>query len=325
LSQPGAIDGTISPESDDATVVVDLPDGKVKIPRKDVAGVSKLENEAAPVKGTAVVEQARTIKTTHSVLLTNGRKLRGNLHKTPDSEPAKLIVGGLGVLSIPRRQIAADGIKEEEGTIDLPEEKKPEAVPEPKQPTPEEMKAELKREVREELLREMIDQIIEEKVQKASGAQASAEPARDAEPSLSEAQVRAIQTAVHELTRQRTQNRVRAERHLKSLGAAVLSYLDPAANHPFELTRRAVQRIVRDLGDPRGAPFAINALNDPDSFVRELAHEALRKIFPSSIAYSAGAAERARLKAQAEYRALWEETVRARAREAILRDLAAAE
>ncbi len=314
-------DGAVSAESDDRTLVLDLPGGKVRIPKAGIAKTVKAEAPAAP-RATANPEEARTIQTTHRVELVNGRKLQGNLLSTPESEPVKLQVNGLGVLTIPRKSIAPDGIKEAAGSITIPAQPKEAPPPAVKEPTPEEQRAQMKRELRDEILREILDQLIDEKVSAAthgSGLKAfGLEDQRD----LTNDEVLAIQDAVRELGRQRSQNRVRAENRLKEMGSAALPYLEPIASHPFELTRRAVQRIVRDVGSLRGAPIAIEALNDPDGFVRELAHEALEKILPSQIAYGPNASERVRLAAQEGYRVLWDEVVRASTREEILKKLA---
>jgi hypothetical protein len=182
---------------------------------------------------------------------------------------------------------------------------------------------ELKKRLRAEILHELLDQIINEKVGAAATESTShyGVPA-DLQEGLSDEQAAEIEDAVRELGRQRNQNRVRAERHLVDFGSVALPFLDPAAAHPFELTRRAVQRIVRDIGDVRGAPLAMDALNDPDDFVRSLAREALEKVMPSTIEYDYNAPVAARLEAQSQYRALWDEHLRSAARDSILRKLA---
>lgn len=93
------------------------------------------------------------------------------------------------------------------------------------------------------------------------------------EPKL-EAEIRGY---VSELSRQRSQNRVRAEAALKRLGPVTIPYLEEAARHPFALTRRAVIRIVAGTKDARGEKLLRAALKDEDSWVRKLAHEALSR------------------------------------------------
>ena len=82
---------------------------------------------------------------------------------------------------------------------------------------------------------------------------------------------------ISELSRQRSQNRVRAEAALKRLGPVPLPYLEKAARHPFELTRRAIIRIVAETGGPDGADLLRAALSDKDPWVKKLAREALEK------------------------------------------------
>ena len=56
-----------------------------------------------------------------------------------------------------------------------------------------------------------------------------------------------------------------------------LPYLEKAARHPFELTRRAIIRIVAETGGPDGAELLRAALSDKDPWVKKLAREALEK------------------------------------------------
>jgi hypothetical protein len=314
--------GYVSPESDDKTIVLELASGvKMRLPRAG-AEVSKREAPAAR----PAAETGRAIKTTHNVQLANGHKLSGTLIPTPATDPVKLQIGNMGVVTIPRDKIAPNGIEAVEGTLQLPEEPaQPERGQAPRQKpelTPE-LREQLKRELKAELLRELLDQLIGEKIESALGRERAKGMALESvQEGLSNEDILAVQDEVRELSRERTRNRVRAENHLKAIGAAAFPYLTAVAHHPFELTRRAVQRIVRDVGDIRGASLAIDALNDPDDFVRALAYEALQKILPASIRYSPSAGEKERLRAQAEYLAFWEDALRAQAREALLRSLA---
>lgn len=318
----GEIEGVLSPESDDKTIVLETAGGgTVRIPRGEKVEVVKVD--AAPAPAPAPTEG--TIKTTHEVRLLNGGKLSGTLVPTPDTEPLKLRIGSMGTMTIPRSKIAPDGVKEVEGTIVLPRET---PAPAPVEPgtLPDDARTKLKEEIKAEILRELLDEMIERKLDATLGAgqQADTLPfGHDLQTGLTNDEILEIQDAVRELSRQRTQNRVRAERHLKNMGPAVLPYLEAVAGHPFELTRRAVQRIVRDLGDPRGASIAIEALNDPDDFVRSLARDALEVLLPSDIAYDPTASEKRRGMAQNEYRLLWDELLMAQARESVLRGLAA--
>ena len=104
-----------------------------------------------------------------------------------------------------------------------------------------------------------------QEAEEAGGTGAPVDPKLDAE----------IRRYVSELSRQRSQNRVRAEAALKRLGPVTLPYLEKAARHPFALTRRAIIRIVAETGGPEGVKLLRAALKDEDSWVRKLAREAL--------------------------------------------------
>ena len=104
-----------------------------------------------------------------------------------------------------------------------------------------------------------------QEAEEGAGTGAPVDPKLDAE----------IRRYVSELSRQRSQNRVRAEASLKRPGPVTLPYLEKAARHPFALTRRAIIRIVAETGGPEGVKLLRAALKDEDSWVRKLAREAL--------------------------------------------------
>ena len=330
-------EGVLLPESTDKMIVLEIPGpGKVFIARTPETVVKQLEGaEARPMPAAAGNESE--IRTTHRISLKNGRKISGTLVPTSESEPLKLRVGNLGEMRIPRSDVAEKGIEEVQGSIKLPQPAEAEpAAPAaggapPAQPgaqggaqpqapgTPVDREA-MKREIRAEIIRELLDAMIEEKMG-TSLESAILEPAESRIPALTNDEIFEIRDAVTDLGRQRSRNRVRAENTLKMMGPATLPFLAEPAKHPFELTRRAVQRIVRDIGDPAGAPLAIAALNDPDEFVRAHAAEALARILPSEIAYDATADEPERLAARLAYEELFREHARARARDAMAKSI----
>ena len=59
-----------------------------------------------------------------------------------------------------------------------------------------------------------------------------------------------------------------------------------------------MQRIVADVGDLRGVPLAIGALNDPDEIVRELAGQNVITFLGDKIAYRPDASEAERVDAR---------------------------
>ena len=116
-----------------------------------------------------------------------------------------------------------------------------------------------------------------------------------------------IQFLMAELGRQRTRHRVRAERKLIAIGSPALVFLEPLTRHPFELTRRGTQRVVRDINDRAGAPLSIEALTDEDHYVRKLAYESLRKLLPEvEIAYDVDGSVESHIAVRDEYRQAWD-------------------
>lgn len=312
----GTYYGVLSAESTAETIVLEIPGaGKIKI--QNVPGIAIRRSDAmvAGLRPPAGAPAERTIRTTHVVHLANGRKIAGTLVETPASEPVRLDVGAKGYVLIPRAAIGPEGIEAREGAIELGPE--PEAAPPAREGggREDESVEKMKESLRREILEELIDRILEEHLgARVEGASATC----GSEVALSVEEIQWIEQNLYELTRWRTRNRVRAERHLRAVGSAVLPYLERIVAHPFWLTRRAVQRIVRDLGDVRGAPLAIRSLNDEDYYVRAIAHEALKALLPSDIFYNPSGPERQRLAAMAEYRELWDRASKSRVREAIL-------
>jgi hypothetical protein len=322
---PGAIYGTVSSESDDRTLVLAIPDvGKVRIPKDAVASTVKIE---APAEAEAPAEEPREFETTHVVYLKNGRRLTGNLMPGDEGAPVRLLVGNLGVVEVPRHSL--ERIVEEKGTTRLPEPPPPAEATPPEAPpgtaeTPEAQER-LREELRKEILNELLESLLEERLGTAGGRGRTLESAHRSAlvEGLTGEEVLRIQELVKELGRQRNQNRVRAERQLEELGSPVLPFLGAAAHHPLDLTRRAVQRLVRGIGDVRGAPLAIEALEDADVMVRELAHEALETLLPEvRIAFDAEGAPRKRLEAVNAYWEHWAEVLFSETRESVLERLA---
>jgi hypothetical protein len=310
---PGVYYGWIASKPEDTQIVLILPGGgKLTLP-KDQASVEELRQEPEPPKAEAE-GAVKAVPTTHVVHLKNGRKLVGTVVATAESEPLKLRLGNLGVQLLDRKRV--EKVEEAAGSYELPAaeleiEPGREAV-QPRVPVPPEAIEELKKEIRRQILRELLEGIIDEKVEsKIDKAVEKEKTFVDAASfALPEDVILDIQFQVRELGRQRNTNRVRAEAALTRHGAAVLPFLSPAASHPFELTRRAVQRIIADIGDVRASPLAIRALNDEDVFVRRLAHDALVKLLGTAVSYDPQGDERARRAAQEKYEELWESVQR---------------
>jgi len=316
----GVYAGWPKASGDDTTLVLELPGGgELRVPRANIESTTPIDLQAAGL-APAVEPAGGSIPTTHRVTLNNGRVVVGNLLETSADEPIEIRVGDLGILRLERTRVTS--VEKLDGSYELPASAtEPDAVPAPKHEVPPEVIEKLKQELRREILRELLEGIIDEKIDAKldatlHDAQASGALRLPVE-TLPAAAILDAQYQVRELCRQRNTNRVRAESQLKSLGPGVLEYLGPAAKHPLALTRRAVQRIVRDVGDYRGAPIAIDSLDDDDVFVRTLAYEAVRKVLGASLPYDAEGPAASREQAKVAYRDLWLEIVRQEARHAM--------
>ena len=300
----GQYRGTVLPSQDDRVVRLRVAGGGVvKILREYIEKIEPDEDGVAtPVP--AVAGEERVIPTTHLVTLTNGRQVRGNVVNTPEREPLRLDLVGLGTLKFRRNQI--EKVEAVAGSYELPEEAPLAEEEEAPGTPPEESEEALRKRLRDEILQDLLKSLIDRKIDAALDRGSEDLSLRSISEGLDERTVRDIQRHVRELARQRSRNRVRAENGLRRYGSLALPYLQPAANHPFELTRRAVQRLVRDAGDVRGAPYAIDALVDSDIFVRRHAHEALRSLLGSTVAYNPAGSSARRLAARRQYRELWE-------------------
>ena len=312
----GSYVGRPRDSDDDTVVVLGLPGGgELRIPKADIestVGVDLREAGLAP----AIEPEGGRITTTHEITLDNGRVIVGDLEPGDDNTQLKIRVGQLGLLRFDRS--AVKNIQRINGSYQLPEVDDAPGTPEKTYNIPPELIEELKIDLRREILRELIEGVIDDKIDDSLDAKLGSADlggsVRLPVEALPADAILEVQHLVRELGRQRSRNRVRAEAGLKDFGPGVLEYLDQASVHPFELTRRAVQRIVHEVGDFRGAPLSIDGLNDKDEHVRRLAHQALKRILDANISYSATATEEQRLAAQTGYRELWLDIVREEAR-----------
>ncbi|MBI4583368.1 MAG: HEAT repeat domain-containing protein [Planctomycetes bacterium] len=231
---------------------------------------------------------ASKIPTTHLIHLKNGRRIPGNPAAGPENEPLIVEIGSLGRLLIQRSAI--DRIEARAGELEVPAELAEEGAP----VTGPEAKIGP-----------------EAKAAEPVPLPPAAVEAGKAVPAIAPELEEEIQTAVYELTRQRTRNRTRAESHLKNLGAPALPYLARIADHPFQLARRAVMRIIGEIGEWQGVPIAIEGLADEDEYVRVHAGEALRRITHRDLGYEPYAAPKARLEAQKRWKEYYQEKLAA--------------
>ena len=115
-----------------------------------------------------------------------------------------------------------------------------------------------------------------------------------------------IEQLIHDLKRQKAQPRVRAERHLKSIGAPAVPFLTPLLEDESELTRIAAARLLSEMGDETVIEPCIEALLDSNEHVRELANKTLEKVTHENFGFQAQASPRRRELARDKWRKWWE-------------------
>ena len=143
------------------------------------------------------------------------------------------------------------------------------------------------------------------------GASSPPPPEGKAEDPTLDPQLKArIEELVRDLERQKPQLRTRAEVHLKAIGAPAVPFLTPLAKSANDLTRVAVFRLLSEFGDERAVDACIEALSDPNEYVRDFANRTLERVTQKSFGYVAQASPRRRETAQQKWKKWWEEEKR---------------
>jgi hypothetical protein len=137
----------------------------------------------------------------------------------------------------------------------------------------------------------------------AGAADSEQKPQAPIDPKLKER----IEELVRELTRQKANYRVRAERHLRAVGAPAVPFLLPLSSHEGELVRAAVFRLLAEFGDESVVDSSIEALADGSAAVRDLAHRALLRVTKEDFGYQPQGTFKARQVAQDRWRRWWDE------------------
>jgi hypothetical protein len=114
-----------------------------------------------------------------------------------------------------------------------------------------------------------------------------------------------IEELVEELQRHKARYRVRAERHLKAIGAPSIRYLLPIAKNEQDVTRVAVLRLFLAFGDDRVVQPCIDALLDTHEHVRDKANKALKKITGEDFGYFAHTSPRRREQGHKKWQSWW--------------------
>ncbi|MEM7232483.1 MAG: hypothetical protein AAF517_09930 [Planctomycetota bacterium] len=114
-----------------------------------------------------------------------------------------------------------------------------------------------------------------------------------------------IEKLVKDLQRQRTRDRVRAERHLKAIGAPSQSFLLPLSDHDSDLVRTSVFKLFYSFADEKVVDDCIDALTDSNEYVRDYAHRALRRITDEDFGFKPFSSPRRRERAAGKWRRWW--------------------
>lgn len=114
-----------------------------------------------------------------------------------------------------------------------------------------------------------------------------------------------IEGLVLDLKRQKSRFRVRAQRHLKAVGPPAVPFLIPLVRHREELVRISVFRLFHSIGDDRVIEPCIDALSDPNEYVRDYAHRSLVRLTGESFGYRPLASPSRRELARAKWRRWW--------------------
>jgi HEAT repeat protein len=115
-----------------------------------------------------------------------------------------------------------------------------------------------------------------------------------------------IQDLIADLSREKSRNRVQAERHLEAIGPPAIPFLLPLARSENELVRTAVMRLFHSFGDQQVIDAAIQGLLDENEYVRDFANKALKRITGEDFGYQSGAFPKRREIAYQKWVKWWE-------------------
>jgi hypothetical protein len=138
------------------------------------------------------------------------------------------------------------------------------------------------------------------------GGKDEAEGTPSQEPEIDADLKKRIEELVTDLDRQKAKHRVRAERHLKAIGAPCLYYLLPLAGSESEQTRIAVMRLFDEFGDDTVIDACIEALLDANEFARDYANRALKRITLEDFGFQPSASPRRREIAHEKWVKWWQ-------------------
>lgn len=144
----------------------------------------------------------------------------------------------------------------------------------------------------------------------ATGGKAGEEEASGSEekkPDIDPDLKKRIEALVEDLQKDKSRNRVQAERHLEAIGQPAIPYLIPVAKSPSDLTRIAVMRLFHSFGDQQVIDTAIGALLDENEFVRDFGNRTLKRVTGEDFGFQSNSSPRRRELSQAKWVSWWAE------------------
>lgn len=116
---------------------------------------------------------------------------------------------------------------------------------------------------------------------------------------------RRIKDLVKDLERQKARYRVRAERHLKTIGQPAVPFLIPLTENKNDLTRIATMRLFLSFGDDRVVDSCIELLTDVNEYVRDYANKTLERVTGEDFGFVSYASPRKRTLVQKKWAKWW--------------------
>lgn len=116
---------------------------------------------------------------------------------------------------------------------------------------------------------------------------------------------RRIKDLVKDLEREKPRYRVRAERHLKTIGQPAVPFLIPLTESKNDLTRIATMRLFLSFGDDRVVDGCIELLTDVNEYVRDYANRTLKRVTGENFGFVPYASPRKRELVQTKWAKWW--------------------
>jgi hypothetical protein len=255
-----------------------------------------------------------------TVFLKNGEWIDGKVSMKTDTF-VELQIGDIGKIDLPLEEIHSieknnriggrsvnESYVEPKGKTEVVKSQKPEAA---KPADKDEKPAEKAEKPKPEGEGKKAGDKDNEKAKAGEGDEAQKDGADEEKDNLPQKPIdpelkKRIEGLVDDLQRQKTRNRVQAERHLEAIGQPTIPFLVPIARSQNELTRIAVMRLFHSFGDQQVIQSAIEGLLDENEYVRDFANKALKRITGEDFGFLASASPRRREVAQKKWADWWQ-------------------